>query len=96
MLTNHLYNLITQLSNESQSSWRIDSYLKDAAGCPECGAFWQEMKRLKEKHIQDLSALVQKHMKTNPKEESPRRAKAPDGKTFKMVENGSARRAVSV
>lgn len=62
MLTNHLYNLIEQLSTESQSTWRMKKYMEDAINCPECLAFWEHLTLDKEKHIADLTERIQKHM----------------------------------
>ena len=63
MFSNNLYNLMLQATEEHKSLWRIkDEYLKDAEGADDCKAFWQALAMDKEKHIQDLEALIKKHM----------------------------------
>ncbi len=64
MHENHLYNLMCQLVQEDKSLWRINhAYVKDAKNCKECKAFWAKMKKDKEGHIKELSALIKKHIK---------------------------------
>ncbi len=64
MLPNYLYNLMLQLTQENKSLWRIkNEYLKDAAECgDECTAFWMALAAEKEKHVNDLTALVKKNL----------------------------------
>lgn len=53
-----------QMTQEAKSLWRIgDEYIKDAAKTPAIKKFWQEMKREKEKHIEDLRALIKAELK---------------------------------
>lgn len=62
MMTNHLYNLIVQLVQESKTLSRIDIYLVDSQECEECQQFWQDMKIDKEKHVQALLELIKHHL----------------------------------
>ena len=62
MLSNHLYNLVNMLVEESRSCVRLQQYIDDAGDCPECDALWEEMKADEEKHIEQLTKMVQKHM----------------------------------
>lgn len=42
--------------------WRIkEEYIKDADGCEMCQAFWKKMEEDKEKHVNDILALIEKH-----------------------------------
>jgi hypothetical protein len=64
MLDNNSYNLMAQITEESQSLWRIrNSYLKDAQACGECIEFWTKLADDKEQHIRDLEKLVYEHTK---------------------------------
>lgn len=63
MLDNNMYNLMEQMVEESQSLWRIKHhYKKDAADCPECRKFWENLEKDKEQHIADLEELVRHHL----------------------------------
>jgi hypothetical protein len=62
MLDNNLYNLMAQITEESQSLWRIkNSYKKDAGGCKECMDFWGKLEKDKENHIRELERLIAAH-----------------------------------
>ncbi|MFA5997046.1 MAG: hypothetical protein WC791_01000 [Candidatus Paceibacterota bacterium] len=63
MLNNHIYNLLSQATQEHRSLWRIkNEYIKDAEGCAECSAFWVKMEKDKEDHVAELEALIKKHI----------------------------------
>lgn len=63
MLNNHVYNLLSQATQEHRSLWRIkDSYKKDAEECAECTAFWAKMEKDKEDHVAELEAMIKKHL----------------------------------
>jgi len=63
MTNNHLYDLMIQLVQENKSLWRIkNEYLKNSSDCPECQEFWQMMEKDKEEHVEELTALVKKHL----------------------------------
>ena len=53
-----------QLVQENKSLWRIkNEYLKDAEGCnSECIEYWKALATEKEKHVNDLMALIKKNM----------------------------------
>lgn len=62
MLDNHLYNLYLQLTQENKSLWRIkEEYTKDAGDCEMCQEFWKKMEEDKEKHVNEILALIEKH-----------------------------------
>jgi hypothetical protein len=62
MLENNTYNLMAQITEESQSLWRIrNSYMKDAKECDSCHEFWDKLARDKEQHIRDLEKLIREH-----------------------------------
>lgn len=63
MLNNHIYNLLLQATQEHKSLWRIkDAYKKDAHDCADCRAFWDRMEKDKEGHVDELEALIKKHI----------------------------------
>lgn len=58
MKNNTLYNLMTQLTQESRSLWRIkNEYVKDAKD-KELKAFWKELADEKEALIEDLKLII--------------------------------------
>lgn len=63
MMDNHVYNLCLQLVEENKALWRMKSHYKDdAGGCGDCGAFWNKMIADKEQHVEELTALLKKHL----------------------------------
>lgn len=63
MLDNNAYNLLTQLSVEHRSLWRIkDMYRKDATDCGDCTRMWEKMAQDKEDHIRELVELLKTHL----------------------------------
>ena len=63
MLNNHIYNLITQLTEEHKSLWRIkNEYLTDADNCNQCAAWWKKMAEDKEAHVTDLLGMIKNHL----------------------------------
>ncbi len=62
MLENHKYNLMEQMTKESQSLWRIKKKYKKEAECDKCKAFWEKLEKDKEQHIEDLHDLIINHM----------------------------------
>jgi len=64
LLEDHLYDLMSQIVQESQSLWRIKKeYKKNASGYGECLAFWEKLEKDKEQHIEDLTNLIRRHLK---------------------------------
>jgi hypothetical protein len=62
MLDNNTYNLFAQITEESQSLWRIrNSYLDDVEGCDKCRDFWERLAQDKENHIKELENLIMEH-----------------------------------
>ena len=63
MLTNEIYDLMLQLTQEHKSLWRIKNYyLKNAEGDEERVTFWKKLERDKEAHIEELLALLKRHL----------------------------------
>ncbi len=63
MKNNNLYNLMTQLTQEARSLWRIkNDYMKDSAKSKELKQFWAEVAKEKEVLIDDLKAVIKAEM----------------------------------
>jgi len=63
MLDNHVYNLLLQLTEENKSLWRIkNEYKKDTGECEDCKKFWGKMEKDKEKHVEELTEMLKKHL----------------------------------
>lgn len=58
MENNNTYNLMTQLTQESKSLWRIKNNYLPEADTEEVKAFWTALMEDKEKHIEDLRTLI--------------------------------------
>jgi hypothetical protein len=59
MKNNNLYNLMTQLTQESRSLWRIkNEYKKDSVKNKELAKFWSELAAEKEALIEDLKMII--------------------------------------
>ena len=63
MLSDHVYNLMEQIVDESKSLWRIDKYYKQEAGhCDQCREFWEKLADEKATHVAKLEELIRKHL----------------------------------
>jgi hypothetical protein len=64
MENNHVYNLMTQFTEESRALWRIRKhYIEEAAGNDAEVAFWNKLAADKEAHLVELKALMASYMK---------------------------------
>jgi predicted CopG family antitoxin len=65
MLPDHVYDILNQLVQESQSFWHIKrNYIVDAQerGEQDLVAFWEKLAEDKEKHIEELEKLLSAHL----------------------------------
>jgi hypothetical protein len=62
MLKNHNHDLIQQLSEISDSAWRMNDYVKAAKGCKHCTALWKKLKSDYEAHVKMLSQEIKRHV----------------------------------
>lgn len=58
MENNTVYNLMTQMTQESKSLWRIKNDYLAEADSDEVKAFWNALIIDKEKHITELRTLI--------------------------------------
>jgi len=63
MLKDHNHDLVQQLSEISDSLWRIGAYMKTAEGCSYCFAMWDELRQDYEKHTAMLTDEIKRHVK---------------------------------
>jgi hypothetical protein len=63
MLDNNLYNLMSQIVEESRSVWRIKTtYEQDAANCDECLSFWKKLLEQKQARIEQMTRYINTHI----------------------------------
>lgn len=63
MLKDHNHDLVQQLSEISDSLWRLDDYVKNAEGCDHCSDMWNELRKDYEKHSTMLTNEIARHVK---------------------------------
>lgn len=57
------HDLVHQLSEDLDSLWRYEAYIKNAEGCGHCSAMWQKCKELDEQKIAMLRDEIARHVK---------------------------------
>lgn len=62
MLKNYNHDLIQQLSEISDSSWRMKKYQQAARGCSHCVNLWKRLYADYENHIKLLTAEIARHV----------------------------------
>ncbi len=60
---NNTYNLMTQMTQESKSLWRIKKNYTKEAKSKEMKAFWSKMAKDKEAHLKEMKALLKAELK---------------------------------
>ena len=60
---NNIYNLMTQMTQESKSLWRIKNNYIAEAETEEMKAFWTKMTQEKEAHLAEMKALLKIELK---------------------------------
>ncbi len=63
MLKNHNHDLVKQLSEDSSSLWRYDTYVKNSKGCQRCTKMWKGMKATDAKKVKVLKDEIERHVK---------------------------------
>ncbi|MEZ4103560.1 MAG: hypothetical protein R3B55_03365 [Candidatus Paceibacterota bacterium] len=58
MTSNNIHNLMSQMTTEQKSLWRIENHYIEEAGTAEERSFWEEMKEDKKAHIEELKELI--------------------------------------
>lgn len=63
MLKNQIHNLIHQVSEISDSLWRIEKYyLEETESCETCIDLWREFHQDYERQILKLNEEIKKHL----------------------------------
>lgn len=57
-MDNNLYNLMTQMTTEQKSLWRIKKHYLEEASSEEERVFWKNLANDKENHIKELKELI--------------------------------------
>lgn len=57
-MDNHLYNLMTQMTTEQKSLWRIKKHYLDETNSEEEKVFWKNLINDKENHIKEIKELI--------------------------------------
>lgn len=63
MLKNNIHNLLHQLSEISDSAWRIEKhYLEESNKCDTCVDLWRQLHEDYDRHIELIKAELNKHI----------------------------------
>ena len=62
MENNTVYNLMTQITQESKSLWRIVNHYQKEASTTELQAFWDKLAKDKESQILEMKAFLKAEM----------------------------------
>lgn len=62
MLKDWNHDLIHQLSETSDSVWRMEKYKAAAQGCEHCSTLWSALHQDYDRHIAMLSAEIERHV----------------------------------
>lgn len=62
MKANNVYNLMTQLTEDAKSAWRIERHYVEEAQSEEERIMWKNILADKENHIRELKELVRKEL----------------------------------
>lgn len=65
MLKDWNHDLIHQLSETSDSLWRMKDYKKAAGGCSHCAALWTKLEEEYESHIRLIAEEIKRHVAEN-------------------------------
>ena len=63
LIDNYLYNIMSELTHESGSLWRIkNEYARDMNHCEKCRKLWEKLEKQKEQNVKELMALLKDHI----------------------------------
>lgn len=65
MLKDWNHDLVQQLSEISDSIWRMEQYKKASGGCEHCLAMWEKLEADYENHVTMLRDEIIRHVKEN-------------------------------
>lgn len=61
-MKNHNHDLAHQLSEDLDSLWRYEGYLKNAQGCGACVGMWEKFRSMDEEKVQLLRDEIVRHV----------------------------------
>ncbi len=65
MLKDWNHDLVQQLSETSDSLWRMEDYKKNSEGCSHCSLNWKNLEKDYNEHVKFLAAEIARHVKEN-------------------------------
>ena len=65
MLKDYNHDLIQQLSEISDSSWRMEAYAKTAGECEHCLGLWKKLQADYDEHIKLITEEIKRHVAEN-------------------------------
>jgi len=63
MLKDWNHDLVQQLSETSDSVWRMKEYMRNSKGCEHCMKLWGQLEKDYEAHVKTLSDEIARHVK---------------------------------
>ncbi|KKS43761.1 MAG: hypothetical protein UV48_C0016G0010 [Candidatus Azambacteria bacterium GW2011_GWA2_42_9] len=64
-MKNHNHDLIQQLSENADSIWRYEEYIKNAEGCQYCTGLWAKLKEMDMEAEKMLLEEIKRHVTEN-------------------------------
>lgn len=64
-MKNHNHDLVQQLSENADSIWRYDEYIKNAEGCGFCDSLWAKLKEMDMEAEKMLLEEIKRHVGEN-------------------------------
>lgn len=55
--------MVQQLSETSDSLWRMEGYQKNSEGCEHCSLIWERLEKDYNEHVKALTAEIARHVK---------------------------------
>ena len=65
MLKDWNHDLVQQLSETSDSAWRMKEYMKNSKGCEHYSLIWKNLEKDYEQHVKFLTSEITRHVKEN-------------------------------
>lgn len=62
-MKNWNHDLVHQLSEDLDSLWRYEDYLKNSKGCGRCTAMWKKCRKFDEEKVEMLRKEIEQHVK---------------------------------
>jgi len=61
-MQNWNHDLVHQLSEDLDSLWRYEDYLKNSEGCDHCSGMWRKLKEMDEEKVEILRQEIERHV----------------------------------